>query len=331
MIRQEGSKMVVDASVAGSVFPTSERELAFPVLVSAERDAVRIEGSLYGRSVELRGSVRIDGPVVSRGDTRLDPLSSRIKLLSGLTVNGSLNVISPANSGRSASSGAPSVRGARVLIKGDIAGNQSVALRDTVVFGSVNAVHCSLENSVVLGTCVASESLRVSGSTIGGYAGRDVSFEGRCMILNALGESLTRPLFLPRETPAGIVEPCDLRFYPVIRASGGFMNHEGLQQQPNADYARLHPSADWILARTMANPALAEPEGEILEKWVLSIGGRVSDFTAVRDSIESLTRMLKCGFEFEHYHPDDRQRHLIEALRGLSEDEAWLLKEVCAS
>lgn len=329
MVRQEGSKVVVDASVVGSVFPTSERELAFPVLVNGEREPIRIEGSLYGRSVELRGGVRVDGPVVSRGDTRLVPSASAIKLLSGVTVNGSLNVAPPVSGGGASAS--PSARASRVIIKGDIAGNQSVALRDCVVFGSVHAVNCTLENSVVLGTCVVSESLRVCGSTLGGYAARDVAFEGRCMILNALGESLTRPLFLPRETPAGGVEACDIRFYPVIRSAGSLLNHEALATQPLAEHARMHPVADWVRARTVPNPALGESDGDALEKWVLSIGGRVSDLSAIQESITSLARMLKCGFEFEHYHPDHRPRHLAEALRGLTEDESWVLSEVCAA
>jgi hypothetical protein len=329
MIRQEGSKIIVDSSVQGSVFPTSERELPFAVLVNGERAEIRIEGSLYGRSLELRGGVRVDGPVVSRGDTRLTPQTSRIKLLAGVTVNGALNVVSPAaDAGKGR---LPGARQARVIIKGDIAVNQSVALRDTIVFGSVRAVNCSLENSVVLGTCLASESLQISGSTIGGYAGRDVSFEGRCMILNALGESLTKPIFLPRELPNGTLEECDPRFYPVVRAATGLLHDESLAEQKNADYARLYPAADWVRTKTRTNPALAEPEDEITEKWVLSLGGRISNLSAVQDSIASLTRMLKCGFEFEHYHPDHRARHLAEATQGLTDEETWLLNEVCVT
>lgn len=329
MVRQEGNKIIVDSSVQGSVFPTSERELPFPVLINAEKKEIHIEGSLYGRSLELRGGVRVDGPVVSRGDTRLSPLRSRIKLLAGVTVNGALNVVVP-----EAVTDQPSLKGirnAKVIIKGDIAVNQNVSLRDTIVFGSVRAVNCSLENSVVLGTCVASETLKIVGSTIGGYAGRDVSFEGRCMILNALGESLTKPIFLPRELADGSLEECELCFYPVIRATAGLMHDASLSQSDNAKYAKIYPSADWVKTATRTNPALAEPEGETTEKWVFSIGGRISNLSAIQDSIAGLTRMLKCGFEFEHYHPDQRSRHLSDATMGLTDEESWLLAEVCVA
>jgi len=325
-IRQEGSRIIVDQSIEGSVFPTSERELPFPILVSSKHGAISIEGSLYGRSLELRGDVQVRGPVVSRGDTRLDPLDKKIKLLSGLTVNGTVNVVAAPQENRS---GSHSIRGARIVIKGDIACNQNVSLKDTVVFGSISAVNCSLEDSVVLGTCIATESLRVSSSTIGGYAGREITFEGRCLLLNAIGESYLRPLFLPRELPAGGIEPLDLRFYPITRAIGGLRNDEELARKSTSNYSMLYPVADWVKVSAASNPALDEQDGEVVEKWVLSIGGRISDLSAVESSISAMTNLLKCGFEFEHYHPDQRSRHIGDVSHALNEDEKWLLREVC--
>ena len=89
-VYQEGSNVVVDASVAGSVFPRSERELPIPILLDGTKAPIRIGGAVYSRAFEARGAVQVDGPIVSRGDARLSPGAGQILLLSGLTVNGSL-------------------------------------------------------------------------------------------------------------------------------------------------------------------------------------------------------------------------------------------------
>lgn len=66
-IKQEGSNVVVTGHIAGSVFPTNEKDTVFPVLVDGSEKAARIEGALYGRALELRGDVLVEGPVVARG------------------------------------------------------------------------------------------------------------------------------------------------------------------------------------------------------------------------------------------------------------------------
>jgi len=90
-VKHEGSNIVVSQSVAGSIFPTNEKDAVYPVLVDGSKQHVKVEGSLYGRAVELRGNVLISGPIVARGDLKINPLTHRVQLSSGLTVNGSVN------------------------------------------------------------------------------------------------------------------------------------------------------------------------------------------------------------------------------------------------
>lgn len=326
-VQQQGSNVVVNRSVAGSVFPTSERELVFPVLIDGSEQAVLIGGSVYGRSLELRGDVRVQGPVVSRGDTVLNPGTHRIQLDSGITINGSLNCrYDPLQALPSLQDG---MDAARVIVKGDIAVNQGVYLRNAIVFGSIRATHCVLENSLVLGTCLVDESLKVRMSTIGGYASRDVTFEGHCVMLHSLGESLNAPVFAPMETAPGSVHDADVRYYPAIRHGRGLMNR---LQQPDVKYpayARLYPQTDWVRATTLANPALDEEHQGQVQKWVLSIGGRISDISKISEAVNSLTQMLKCGFEFEHYAPAIRRQQLDKALAPLTDEERWILQTVC--
>jgi hypothetical protein len=326
-VKQEGSNIVVNKSVAGSVFPTNERDLLFPVLVDGTKNDVFIEGSLYGRSIELRGNVRIKGPVVARGDTRLNPGASRIQLDSGLTVNGTLNCLYDSANEKALS--LYKIQDACLIIKGDLAVNQSVSLRDAIVFGSIRAVNCTLDNCIVLGTCIVDEALKVSMSSIGGYASRDVTFEGSCMMLHALGESRSKPLFMPLEVRGSTLLDSDLRYYPAIRAWNSIINRSYAKNASYPEYSRLFPSSDWVQSDTYSNPALNENADGRVKKWILSIGGRISDISKISDAIFNMTKMLKCGFEYEHYHPTRRAAYLQKALNGLTEDEAWILQSVC--
>ena len=325
-VAQQGSNVVVNTSVAGSVFPTSERDLVFPVLIDGSEQAVLIEGSVYGRSLELRGQVRVRGPVVARGDTLLRPGAGRIQLDSGITINGSINC--RFDTDQASTSLQQGIESAQVIIKGDIAVNQSVYLRNAIVFGSIRATHCVLENSLVLGTCLVEETLKVRMSTIGGYACRDVTFEGNCVLLHSLGESLSQPVFAPTEID-GAVLLADLRYYPATRHGASIMNRQHMPGVSYPGYARLYPDTDWVQASTLANPALDEDHTGHIRKWVLSIGGRISDISKISESVNSLTGMLKCGFEFEHYAPGIRQQQLQQALKPLTEEERWILQTVC--
>ena len=322
-VARSGSNVVATGKIVGSVFPTSEVDIVFPVLVDGSKGRTEIGGALYGRSVELRGNVQIGGPLVARGDTRLSPGKGTIRLRSGLTVNGSVNgVVDAPRAGRSLSD---AVRHASLIIKGDVAVNQNLALSNAIVFGSVRAVNCTLRDTLVLGTCIAEEKLRVSMSTIGGYASRDVEFEGRCALLHAIGESRSQPLFLPFEQPDGGLVPCDIRFYPAVRESHSLMNRE----EDYPEYSALKFDSDWVTATAAPNPALEEDGAEPVTKWVLSIGGRVADLSKLAASVNAMAQMLKCGFEFEHYAPSRRNLLLAKALEGLTDEEAWILSTVC--
>ena len=81
-------------------------------------------------------------------------------------MNGSVNgIVDPPTNGRTLFDG---VGNAGVIIKGDVAVNQNIALRNAIIFGSVRAVNCTLEISLVLGTCIVEGQLKVAMSTIGG-------------------------------------------------------------------------------------------------------------------------------------------------------------------
>jgi len=327
-LNKEGSNIVIRDSVAGSVFPTSEADTVFPVMIDGSAKPVVIEGGLYGRSLEIRGDVEIRGPIVTRGDARLNPEKKQILLKSGITVNGSINSLNTLELG--AGSLFDDIRNARTIIKGDISVNQNLLLRNTIVFGSVHAQNCALEGSIVLGTCVVEEKLRVAMSSIGGYAARDVTFEGDCLMLHAIGESTSQPLFVPFEQAGGEIIPSDVRYYPAIRDINTLLNRTSAGTLRYPDYSRLFPESDWVRADAHANPAIDHASDASVTRWILSIGGRIGDIRQIERAILSMSAMLKCGFEYEHYHPARRPGQLEAAMAGLTAEEQWVLQKVCA-
>ena len=325
-ILEEGSNRVVASSVKGNIFPTVERETIFSLLIDGTQGSpVRVHGSVYGRSLRILGDARVDGPIVSRGDVRIEPQGRIVRLLSGLTVNGSINVVaSAAIRNRHLGHGLDE---AWMIVRGDVTASHNIFLSNTIVFGSIRAQNCKLDRCIVLGTIVAQEKLTVSRSAIAGYTSHEVTFEGPCTMIHAIGESARRPLFVPHEDADGITA-VDLRYYPILRPKFGFLNlgESALNSYPS--YSRLDPQADWVAVQAPRNAAFGYAEGRS-EHWVLSLGGRVADFTAIQESIEVLAEMLKCGFEFEHYHPNVRERLLQRTLARLAPEEACILTEIC--
>jgi len=329
-VREHGSNIIVDSSVSGSLFPKSERDIVFPVLIDGSKvqDTLVIEGSVYGRTLEIRGSVLVDGPVVSRGDTKITSLDTkRIQLMGGITVNGIFNA--GFAEGTLFKTLHDSIENTSVIIRGDIAVNQSLFLNNTIVFGSIRAVNCRLLNCIVLGTVSVEEKLSVAMSSVGGYISREVIFEGTCTMIHAIGESNEKPVFSPYELSDGSIIGSDIRYYPAMRTSSRLTNIAS-SQSTYPSYSLLDPFSDWVRVLASTNEVIdSSSEFDRITKWVLSIGGRVGDFQKIQASIDSLADMLKCGFEYDHIVPEYKIKFKESVLSSLNQDEAWILNQVC--
>ena len=329
-IREEGSNIIVDGSVAGSLFPKSERDIVFPILVdgSNAKGTILIEGSVFGKSIEMRGGVQINGPVVSRGDTKLSPSNLGIYLAGGITVNGLLNGTSAFK--KNELSLIDDIKNASIIIRGDIAVNQSLFLNNAIVFGSIRAVNCNLQNCIVLGTVIVQEKLTISMSSIGGYAAREVYFEGSCIMLHALGESTIKPVFGPHEAINSEIYDADIRFYPAMREKSRMVNmsHKNIQYP---EYSKLDEFTDWVAVTARQSIVIDDGSEEMIQKWVLSIGGRIGNFQVIQQSIDALADMLMCGFEYDHLNPLIKNKIKEKALQNLNDDEKWILEKICPS
>lgn len=322
-VSEVADRLVLTSSVEGNVFPKSERETLFPLTIKAESEPVVISGSLYARSLDIgHGDVVVKGPIAARGDISVSPGQGVFCAYAGLT---SLAGVVIGEKVLSRHQLVNDLGECRSIIKGDIVSNQSVLLNNTLVFGSINAVNCTLVNSVVLGTVHCQDQLSVEMSSIGGYLSKSVIFRGLCTLYNALGESSEKPQFLPYEDVDGSLVNCSVHLYPALRSSVGI---RVAADQISADsLSFLYPDVDWLAVT--AEPDAFSNASASSERWVLSIGGRIADFSKISESSDAISEMLRVGFEFSHYNPETRYKQLQDVMSRLTASEACVLQAVC--
>ena len=317
-ISQVADRLVLEGSIVGNVFPKTEKEILLPLSIKPEEQAIEVKGSIYARSIEVDGGDAIVyGPIASQGDVRVHSGSGKFQAQAGITTLSGFII------GEKSASDTQLVKdcsNCRALIKGDIMSNQSVVINDSLIFGSIKAVNCTLINSVVLGTIHCKENLSIEMSSIGGYFSQSVNFKGICTMFNALGESTERPMFLPYEDVTGQIFSSSIHFYPALRA------HSGLRTSPDVasqhSMSLLYPEVDWINVRTTSDDLPTK-------SWVLSLGGRIADFRKLNDSTESFSELLRIGFEFSHYTPEAKHQEIEKIMPRLTPCEASVLKQIC--
>lgn len=322
-ISEIGDRLVLTASIDGNVFPKSERETLFPLTIKAESEPLQISGSVYARSIEVcSGSVTVHGPIATRGDIIVAPGEGLFQALAGIT---SLSGVVIGEKTTSHNQLVDNLNECRSIIKGDVVSNQSILLNNTVVFGSINAVNCTIVNSIVLGTVHCQDHLSVEMSSLGGYSSKAVTFRGLCTLFNALGESAEKPLFLPFEDIDGSLVDCSVYLYPAVRSKGAMrLTRDRIGDESEGLF---YPDVDWIAVTAEPNPLSKDQFPS--NRWVLSIGGRIADFTKLNEAANSLSEMLRVGFEYSHYNPEIRASQLQNVQKILTKSESKILEAVC--
>lgn len=331
--RIDGDRVFVSGLVRASIFPKVESETAYMVECDGTLDGgFDIQGSVYGRQLRFRGNGTARSCVVGRGELVLDARgSSQLRFLGGLCASGNIEAL--VDPRRLEECAVGEISRASILVRGDVVG-EAIVLRDAVVFGNVQGRRVVLERCIVVGAVVAREDLVVRASTVLYYHAQRVSFDGPCMCLHAMGESVERPAFGAFEDIDGTVYESSVLYYPVIRrrADSALSNRPWKAPVPGAASGRLHPPSDWVrVAIEQPDPAAVlrnkpdEPKVRQSERWVLSIAGRAMNFGILSLDIQAIGKMLQTAFEYDHY-VDEAQaeaRRWVES--HCTTDERWLL------
>lgn len=332
--RVDGDRVFVSGLVRASIYPKVEAETAYTVECDGSIEGgFDVHGAIYARQLRFRGNGTTRSCVVGRGEIVLDVRGiARQRFLGGLVASGSVEVLADPITIKDSVGG--DIKRAKVLVRGDVIG-EAVALRDTVVFGNIQARRIVLERCIVVGAVVAREELVLRGSTVLYYHAQTVRFEGPCMCLHAMGESIERPVFAPFEDVDETIYPPSVLYYPVIRGreDSALSNRPWVERPVGTAAGMLHPPADWVRVN-IEQPAPAteirdrhdEPMTKRSERWVLSIAGRAMHFGILSLNIRAIGRMLQTAFEYDHYVEQAQVEARLWIEQQCTPDERWLME-----
>jgi hypothetical protein len=322
----EGDRIRVTGRSDTCFFPRTERETNY----SRDFDGRTSDGpfllgsSVYGRSLRFTGPGECHGIVVGRGDVRIDVsrLGERQRFRGGLSTNGSIDVAAPRTGLRDSLVG--DIRNASLLVRGDVVGDD-IHLRNTIVVGNVQGSNVFLSSCVVFGAAVASEQLTLSASSCLYYHSRLLTFEGPCLMLQAMGDSAVRPSFVPLEDGEGEAWTSEVLYYPVIRRDEGHpLGNRPWAPSASARMAKLYPAADWVTVATEAEGRTPDAAPVTADRTILTIAGRALNLGALQIGVEQMAALLKISFEFDHYSDRGRREAMARVRAVTTDDEYWV-------
>jgi hypothetical protein len=263
------------------------------------------------------------GPVLGRGDVTIEAQpGAPVRFLAGVHASSSI-----------AAQGAPrklqdslvgGAEKASMVVRGDAIADH-VRLEDAVVFGCIRAQTVLLRRCIVFGQILAKEKASLIATTFMAYEAPQISFEGPCCALFALGSSHHPPEVKPHVDGAGRSWNCDIRFYPGYRSKNTPVSNR--PWDPGADpeeYARsgLYPP-DWI----EVNLDRQREDGSKLvqRRYALTVAGRALNFETLSERMTNLVWMLRTALEIPHYSPDAVQRVREAWKERCNSQEAQLL------
>ncbi len=325
--RLDGDRITVTGYSGGSHFPRTQAEILSRFEADGRASPFEIDGAVYGRDVRLRGPGTLRGPLLGRGDVRLDndgALPQR--LLGGLHATGHVGCADhPRALAHSAIGG---LGRAAYVVRGDVIG-ESVALDNALVLGNVRGRQVRLARCVVVGQVLAGEQAEFAASTVLSYEAPRVRLLGPCCLIFGAGVSEDVP-----EEGAwhdGTESwPAQLAVLPLLRAQG----YEALAlrpwEPPQGHGWRVWPS-DFlrVTARrdvTRLRNGQACQEVETFTRHVLSLGGRILNFRDAERFLDHFVWLFRAAFEFEHYHPDRRRAMQARWREVCTADELKLLE-----
>ncbi len=335
--RLDGDRVVVTGYSAGSHFPRKQAEINHNFVANgmSKDGPFAIVGSVYGRNLRFRGPGVVSGAVLGRGDISLLNHTNKMqRFLGGLHT--SANIVAKGRGNRLEDSLAADIRRADHVIRGDVIG-QNVSLENTIILGHVEAQTVNLTSCIVVGGIFARERLTAVASTVLHYHCPYIEFLGPCALVHASGESYHRPKLDKYTDGAGKEWDPEIRYYPMFRDEDNrsMSNRPWESLSPQYLESQLFLDSDWVNLHIRKKvPRFVDGEVKLeqaeVDRWILSLGGRVLNVERLEATIQTVFQMIKTGLEFEHYHPNDQAKVRRKWAHICTDDEVFLL-EACTT
>ena len=331
--RTDGDRIIVTGYSSGSHFPREQKLMNFSWEANgnSKDGPFDVKGSVYGRDLRFIGPGTIHGAVLGRGDLTLENHTDGQQcFFGGLCAHGNIVVSGKARPIQDTLNGG--VEKADIVIRGPVMAH-NVTLENAIVFGRVEADRVHLINCIVMGAVIAKGQLTCTASTLFYYNVENVTFEGPCTMIHAMGDSGNAPVFGAYEDGTSKIWDPDVRLYAVFRGDGPITNRAWEEPTSNYTSSKLSPGNDWVRVDATRREPI-EREGGIVyedvpvERFFLTIAGRCLNFESIHENITNLYSLLKHALQYDHYTPHTRTEIQAEWEETCTEEELKLIKMV---
>jgi predicted acyltransferase (DUF342 family) len=333
--RTDGDRIIVTGYSSGSHFPREQKSMNFnwEANGNSKDGPFDVKGSVYGRDLRFIGPGTIHGTVLGRGDLTLENHSEgQQRFFGGVCSHGNIVVTGKARAIQDTLNGG--VDKADIVIRGPVMAH-NVTLENAIIFGRVEADRVHLINCIVMGAVIAKGQLTCTGSTLLYYNAENITFEGPCTMIHAMGDSANAPVFGAYQDGAGELWDPDVRLYAVLRGdgSGAMTNRVWEDSTPVYDAAQLSPSNDWVRVDAWTREP-REKDGDIVyenvptERFFLTIAGRCLNFENIHENITNLYSLLKHALQYDHYAPQTKAEIQAEWETTCTAEELKLIRLV---
>ena len=234
--RMDGDRIIVTGYSSGSHFPREQKHMNYGW--EANGDSPDGPFDVNGVGLRERPAVCRPGndpwPGAGRGDlTLLNHSDAPQRFFGGLCAHGNIVVTGKARPIQETLNG--DISKADIVVRGPVIAN-NISLENAIVFGKVVGERVHLVNCLVMGAVIARGQLTCTASTLFHYNANDVTFEGPCSMIHAMGDSATPPVFGTYQDGAQNLWDPDVRLYAVRRGEGtGALSNRVWEEQTSAD------------------------------------------------------------------------------------------------
>lgn len=322
MAKQTDKNLVhLSGDIEGSFYPSTQSELLRDVVLQSP---FHIQGGVFAQNIKNSGGGIVTGPVLATAEITLKhpgPGKSALQFHSGISAALSIAV---EEMGKSAGETVLADKNnASVVVRGDVLSDM-VKLENVLVFGNVRARQAVIVNSIIVGSILIEEELRIENCLFVALSGGRVVLRGQNGCWLPYATSLEPMVFEETALKKGEKAPAELRYLALCRTSslGCGFTLGGISCKPFADRQCTYRNV-------RLGPADIRPHktGDGRTLYALNIAQRALDLAPIEQEIKQVETFLKELLIYEHLDKSSQEYAREQWAEKFKADERELLEQ----
>jgi len=309
-------------SIEGSFYPSTQSEILRDVIL---KGPFEINGGIFARNIKNVGGGTVTGPVLATAEITLThPQSANrnsvLRFLSG--INASLTIAMEETGLKIEETVVSDINKASIIVKGDVVSDM-VKIENSLIFGNLRARQASVVNSVIVGSILTEEDLRIENSLFVSFSGGRVKLFGKNGCWLPYGTALEPIIFEETQFQNGEKKGAELRYIALCRTQqlGCRFTLGGISCLPfysnKCDFKNVRIGSADIRPHKTDN-------GQML--YALNLAQRALDLTPIEKEIKLVESYLKELLIYEHLDKSSQEHAREKWLNMFSEEEKVLLE-----